>query len=245
MVHLQGPHGSLLYTGDFRPEGGLTCGPAQPRRADHLITEATFGRRDHRFPPAAESRERLVGFAVASLATGHVPVFLAYALGKGQEVLAALTAAGIPTDAHGSIWELCEVYREHGIRFPGARRLTPEVTRERAVLVTPRARRCHEVKARAPLRVAAVTGWGDRAVGQGIHEAIRLSDHADYDGLVGLARAVRPSKVHVLHGYAQEFARELCALGFDAEAVAGHAGPPDGERPGMFGGATSRPHNTP
>ncbi len=239
MAHIQGPHGSLLYTGDVRPEGGLTCEPARVRKADHLITEATFGRPDHRFPPSQESRARLVEFAAGALASGQVPVFLVYALGKGQEVLAALTAAGIPTDAHGSIWELCEVYRAHGVRFPGARRLTPEVARARAIVVPPRSRRCHEVRARAPLRVAAVTGWGERALGQGIHEAIRLSDHADFEALLGLVRAVGPSRVSVLHGYAEEFARELRALGFAADAVAGHAGPAEGARPGMFG--SSRP----
>ncbi len=245
MVHIEGPHGSLLYSGDFRAEGGLTCEPARPRPADLLITEATYGRPDHRFPPAAEERKRLVAFARTALSEGQVPLLLAYALGKGQEVLAALAAAGVPTDVHGSIWDLCEVYREQGVRFPGARRLTREATRGRALLVPPRARRSAEVRARAPLRVAAVTGWGDRTIGQGIHEAIRLSDHADFDGLLGLVRAVAPTQVFALHGYAVEFARELRALGYDAEPVEGHAGPPDGERPGMFANSPRTPHNTP
>jgi hypothetical protein len=38
----------------------------------------------------------------------------------------------------------------------------------------------------------------------------------------------------VVHGYAKEFAADLRARGYDAEAVEGHAGPEDDERPGLF-----------
>src|SRR2546427_13301497 len=34
----------LLYTGDFNPEGGSTCGRAQPEVVRDLIVDATYGR---------------------------------------------------------------------------------------------------------------------------------------------------------------------------------------------------------
>jgi hypothetical protein len=51
---------------------------------------------------------------------------------------------------------------------------------------------------------------------------------------VKLVTIVRPKKVHVLHGYAAEFAADLRTRGYDAAAVPGHRGPVDDERPGMF-----------
>lgn len=232
MALLERPGGRVLYTGDVRPEGGLTCPPAEPPNADVLIMEATFGRPEHRFPPAAEVREEIVAFAREALAARATPVLLAYALGKAQEVMTALGRAGVPVAAHPAVWAMCEVYRGFGHVFPGSRRLAGRGRPDAAVIVPPQSR--GEVRASGELRVAAVTGWGERARGEGVERVFRLSDHADYDGLLGLAAAVRPSRIHVLHGYAQELAADLRALGFSAEPVEGHRGPADDERPGLF-----------
>jgi Cft2 family RNA processing exonuclease len=232
MALLERPGGRLLYTGDVRPEGGLTCPPAEPAKADVLIMEATFGRPEHRFPPAEDVREGMARFAREALDEGKTPVFLAYALGKAQEVMTALGRAGIPVAAHPSVWAMCEVYRAFGLVFPGSRRLAGRGRPEAAVVVPPQSRR--EIRATGVLRVAAVTGWGERARGPDVERVFRLSDHADYDGLLRLAAAVAPSKIHVVHGYAPEFAADLRALGFDALAVEGHRGPGDDERPGLF-----------
>jgi Cft2 family RNA processing exonuclease len=232
MALLERHEGRLLYTGDVRLEGGLTCPPAEPPRADVLIMEATFGRPEHRFPPAEEVRGEMARFAREALDGGATPVFLAYALGKAQEVMTALGRAGIPVAAHPSVWAMCEVYRGFGLVFPGSRRLAGRGRPEAAVVVPPQSRR--EIRASGTLRVAAVTGWGERARGPDVERVFRLSDHADYDGLLKLAAAVAPSKIHVVHGYAPEFAKDLRALGFDAEAVEGHRGPEGDERPGLF-----------
>lgn len=232
MALLERHGGRLLYTGDVRPEGGLTCPPAELPRADVLIMEATFGRPEHRFPPAEEVREEMARFAREALGLGATPVFLAYALGKAQEVMTALGRAGIPVAAHPSVWAMCDVYRRFGLVFPGSRRLAGRGRPDAAVVVPPQSRR--EIRAPGELRVAAVTGWGDRALCPGVERVFRLSDHADYDALLRLARAVAPKRIHVVHGYAQEFAADLCALGFDAHAVEGHRGPDEDERPGQF-----------
>ncbi|HVM45238.1 MAG TPA: MBL fold metallo-hydrolase, partial [Candidatus Thermoplasmatota archaeon] len=47
MVEVTGPEGSLVYTGDFNPRGGLTSGRAEPRACDTLVMESTYG--DPRF----------------------------------------------------------------------------------------------------------------------------------------------------------------------------------------------------
>ncbi|MGQ0613041.1 MAG: MBL fold metallo-hydrolase RNA specificity domain-containing protein [Planctomycetaceae bacterium] len=235
LVHIEGPGGSLLYSGDLRMEGGLTCPPAAPPRADLLITESTFGRPEHRFADAAETRASLVSFARETLAGGATPVFLAYALGKAQEVMKALCDAGVPVAAHGSIWNLCAVYRAFGIGFPRATRLSGARPGRRAIVVPPRFARAPEITSASPLRVAAVTGWGEMARGPDAPVVFRLSDHSDYDGLIAFVNAVQPRKVFVLHGYAAEFSADLRRRGYDAEAVPGHAGPQGPLPPGAFG----------
>ncbi len=232
MAMIEGPGGRVLYTGDVRPEGGLTCPRAEPAPADVLIMEATFGRPEHRFPPAEGTREALVNFAREALEADATPVFLAYALGKAQEVMTALCRAGLPVAAHGAVWGMCDVYRSFGHTFPGSRRLAGSARPGAALVVPPQSRR--EVRIAGALRVAAVTGWGDRAKGPGVERVFRLSDHADYDGLLAIAAAVGARRVHVVHGYAPEFAEDLRGLGFDAEAVEGHRGPEEDERPGLF-----------
>jgi Cft2 family RNA processing exonuclease len=234
MVHVRGPEQTLLYTGDFRLTGGVTCPPAEPVPADTLIMEATFGTPDRCHPPAEETRSEVIGFARENLEAGKIPVFMAYALGKGQEVLALLTAAGIPVAAHGSIWNLLKPYRDSGLRFPGARRLSRNGSRKCAIVTPPRWADSAPVRACGELAVAAVTGWGDMARRPGIDRTIVLSDHADYAQLIELVEQVKPQRVHVLHGYAKEFAADLCARGYDAHAVPGHRGPLKGEIPGMF-----------
>lgn len=234
MVEMRGPEGTTLYTGDFRMSGGLTCPPAHPVPADALITEATFGVPQHRHPPADESRAELVQFARDCLDGGRTPIFMAYALGKGQEVLAALTQAGIPVAAHGSIWNLLRPYRDAGVRFPGGRRLSRNGSRQCAVIAPPRWADSAPVRGTGEVSVCAITGWGNMAQRPGIDKTIVLSDHADYDQLVQLVTAVAPKHVYTLHGYAKEFAEDLRQRGFNAEAVPGHSGPADGEIPGMF-----------
>ena len=233
LAYVEGPEGSLLVTGDVRLEGGLTCPPAEPRVADILVTESTFGRPDHRLPPADQVRVEMVAFARDTLEAGETPVLLAYSLGKGQEVMTALANADIPVAAHGTVWNICRTYRRLGIKFPGSRKLNGN--RQAAIVCPPRYLKTREVQAQAPLRVAAITGWGDRTLGKGVDRSFLLSDHSDFDGLLGLAERVQPKKVFTYHGYAEEFAQELRSRGYDAEAVTGHSGPTETERPGMFG----------
>ena len=54
-----------------------------------------------------------------------------------------------------------------------------------------------------------------------VDAAFPLSDHADYNDLFHYVEAVRPDRVLTLHGFAQEFARDLRARGIEAWALTG------------------------
>ncbi len=53
----------------------------------------------------------------------------------------------------------------------------------------------------------------------GTDAAFPLSDHADYDDLLEYVRRTGARAVHTMHGFADEFARDLRRLGYWAEPL--------------------------
>src|SRR2546429_5851387 len=83
----------LLYTGDFNPEGGATCGKAHPEFVRDLIVDATYGRPGYNFPPKHDVESDLLNWLEMELANG--PVALGGdGFGKGQELIAPLNPPG-------------------------------------------------------------------------------------------------------------------------------------------------------
>src|SRR3989304_4436977 len=64
----------VLYTGDFNPEGGATCGRAEPEWCQTLIVEATYGRPSYRFPDKRDTEADLVAWTEVPLARGPVAI---------------------------------------------------------------------------------------------------------------------------------------------------------------------------
>src|SRR5256886_1364210 len=62
----------LLYTGDFNPEGGATCGKARPEFVQSLIVDATYGRPGYNFPPKKDVESDLLNWLEMELAQGPV-----------------------------------------------------------------------------------------------------------------------------------------------------------------------------
>src|SRR5207247_2066604 len=84
----------LLYTGDFNPEGGATCGRARPERAQTLIVDATYGRPGFNFPPKHDVESDLLSWLEMELANGPVDLG-GYSLGKRQELIALASRLGL------------------------------------------------------------------------------------------------------------------------------------------------------
>jgi DNA ligase-1 len=212
--------GSLLYTGDFKLRPGLSAEATEWRHADTLIMETTYGLPRYTMPPTAETMERMVEFCREALAEDAVPVLLGYSLGKSQEILCALLAAGLTPMLHGAVHKLTEIYRRLRPGFPTG--YLPYVAAEVSgkVLVCPpsanRTRMVTQIKRR---RVAALTGWAldPGAIYRYQCDAIfPLTDHADYPDLVRYVELVQPKRVLTLHGFAAEFARDLRDRGVEA-----------------------------
>ncbi len=208
---------SLLYTGDFKLGPSATAEEAELPRADLLIIESTFGTPEYRLPPREEVLEEFFTLVRRTLCDGKVPVVLAYALGKGQEVTRLLTDQGIPVLQHRDVYRISQVYESLGTKLGTYELFEGRARPGWAVVVPPGAPLelvPHEVR-------IAVTGW---AVHQStkyrmkVDHAVALSDHADYDDLLTAIDRVAPQKVYCTHG-PETFVDRVCEAGYEAHPL--------------------------
>jgi putative mRNA 3-end processing factor len=214
---------SLGYTGDFCLEPTRTAEPAETMPCDVLVMESTFGLPRYRFPPKEEVLARLRRFVDDTLSEGRTPVLLAYALGKGQEVLRYLGEAGYRCRAHPAMHAINRVYERLGVALPNVRALGAEPPeRGEVVVVPPHQSRCAAVRRIPRRRLAVLTGWamdGGARFYRDAEVAFPLSDHADFPALVRYAKATGARKVLTLHGFAEQLADALRREGVSAEAL--------------------------
>ncbi|MGI5860975.1 MAG: MBL fold metallo-hydrolase [Myxococcales bacterium] len=206
----------ILYTGDFNPVPALATEAAESARCDVLIIESTFGHPRFRFPPREETYARMCAFARSALAEGGTPVFFAYTLGKSQEAMRALADAGLPLVAHPSIADVCEIYASFGHSIPH-RRFAGSVEEGEVLFLPAGPTSAHQAIPKA--RTAMLSGWALESGARyrfGTDEAFPLSDHADFDGLLGYVEATGAKRVLTVHGYAKELAAVLRDRGVDA-----------------------------
>jgi DNA ligase-1 len=137
---------------------------------------------------------------------------LGYSLGKAQEILCAVAAAGLKPMLHGAVAKMTRIYRDLVSGIPNFAEYKASEVAGHVLICPPSVRGSRMLGAIKKKRVAMITGW---ALQPGaIHRyrvdaAFPLSDHAGYDDLLKYVDLVRPKRVLTLHGYASEFARDL------------------------------------
>jgi len=210
----------LVYTGDIKLRPPLAGETTQPLQCDRLIIESTFGLPIYKLLDRAAAVSAIVRFARECLAEGMTPVFIGYALGRGQEIVHVLCEAGIPTAVHGAIAKFIPVYQECGYGFHGWEPYDARATAGKALVVVPSHSSALEVSGKA-VRIAYVSGWAalDNArTRSGAEELIPYSDHADFDELLSLVTHSGAKHVDVVHGYTAPFAHILRTRGYSAAA---------------------------
>jgi DNA ligase-1 len=213
---------TLLYTGDFKLRPGLSAERCEPRSADILIMETTYGRPHYVFPPAQPVIDGVIRFCREALDNGETAVLLGYSLGKSQELLCGLGEAGLPLMLHGAVHKLTQIYEQFGQCFPGYERYESGTARGKVLLCPPQVVNSAMLRNLGKTRTAILTGWAvDPNCRFRYHcdAAFPLSDHADFPDLLEMVKQVQPKKVYTLHGFAAEFAHALRELGYDAQSL--------------------------
>src|SRR2546423_6418977 len=219
---LETTDGSLLYTGDFKLRPGGSAEPAEWRQAQTLIMETTFGLPRYRFPPTEEIVGQVVAFCRDALETGAVPVLLGSSLGKAQEILCALSDAGLKPMLHGSVHQMTRIYEQFGQSFCEYERYNANQVTGKVLICPPSVNRSRMLEKIKEKRVAMISGWAvdpNAIYRYQVDAAFPLSDHADYSDLLRYVELVQPDRVLTLHGFAAEFARDLRERGIEAWAL--------------------------
>ncbi len=86
----------LVYTGDIKLRQPLAGEVTQLLQCDRLIIESTFGLPIYKLLDREPAITKIVSFARECLSDGLTPVFIGYALGRGQEIVSVLCQAGYP-----------------------------------------------------------------------------------------------------------------------------------------------------
>lgn len=220
---------TLLHTGDFKTRRAAGAEANEPRRADTLIMETTFGLPKFHFPPAADVIAAMTKFAREAIEDGEIPIFMAYSLGKAQEILLSLHEAApeLKFQVHESVAKMNVIVGALGYVLPPGEIFSPK---ERSPLghvaiMPPSAGRSLAVRRlRKSVRLAMVSGWGmdpGAKYRYQCDEVFPLSDHAGYDDLLAFVDEVGPQRVRTIHGYCAEFAADLRRRGIEAWPLAG------------------------
>lgn len=204
MVFVESDQGNVLYTGDYRtPPSPASEGfilPDQP--VDYFITEATFGLPIYKWDShdflAKESQQ----FATQALDDGYTPVFLAYDLGKAQEVMQMLAPLNHPVQVTESAFALCLVYEEAGFDLGNYEIHDPHNCEGKILITTTGAINDGFASSVFKKRIAYCSGWAVHTSNRSYVTAdkrIALSDHLDFFELIRLCKRLNPQKVYLTH----------------------------------------------
>lgn len=209
----------VLYTGDFRTTKGPLLPGARPVHCDILVTEATFGRPEYKFPTLARVTKMIHAFVDAARASGNTPVLTGYATGKAQELVAILKEYRETIWVHPKIAATCDIYRKAGIELPDVKIPSAGAPKGSLVVMPPNFARTEWRERLTRPRVCFCTGWAidGRAAGwNACDQMIPLSDHADCESLIKFATATGAQTIYVTHGFELELAEILRAEGINA-----------------------------
>lgn len=209
----------LLYTGDFNPEGGATCGKAVPESVHALIVDATYGKPGYSFPDKTAVEGDLLTWLEMELADG--PVALGgYVFGKSQELIALVNRLGVEVAVAEGIADLADVYVRHGVKLDYRRisSLSEAERKDPRVYVLPpgwlRPPLDESVSWLGSLRLKAayVSGWAaffDYTRRYGIDAQFPLSDHGDFEDVMAFIEACEPRVVYPVFSHAADLARAV------------------------------------
>jgi putative mRNA 3-end processing factor len=205
-----------VISGDYKTQADTTCAPFEPVKCDVFITESTFGLPIYRWKPQQAVFDEINHWWRENQAADRTSIIYAYALGKAQRVLSGLDPSVGPILLHGAVSRLTEVYERAGVKLPPWSHATPELAKQTRgnamVIAPPSAQGTPWLRKFGEQSSAATSGWmqvrGNRRRGN-VDRGFVLSDHADWDGLLGAIRATGAKRIGVTHGSVEPLARYL------------------------------------
>lgn len=210
----------ILYTGDLKLRRGRSRQNTAIPRADVLVIESTYGLPGFRFPDPDWVVEELAFWCGRLIASGVVPVLLAHAAGKCQELMLALARYGFGFALEERCVPFARAYEAAGVALPDWVELDGEP--DGRIVIAPPAGKA-AIRRLPRHRTTLVSGWAqDRSFWRrvGADCAFPYSDHCDFDELFEVVELSGARQVYTVHGFATELARHLRRRGVRASPLA-------------------------
>jgi len=215
-----------VVSGDYKVTADRTCQTFVPQRCHTFVTECTFGLPIYRWIDQQTMFTDMNAWWRRNVEADRVSIVLAYSLGKAQRVLAGVDPSIAPIYCHGAVEKINDAYRKTGVDLPTttyAGRGSPQRDWEGALVVAP-----PSVLGTTWLRkfgkpsTAFASGWmalrGPRRR-RSVERGFVLSDHADWDGLLGAIDATGADRILATHGKTGPLVRYLRERGLDADSL--------------------------
>lgn len=217
----------FLYTGDLSVRDRFGLSGFDPVEADVLIIESTYGRPAYRFPEQSAIEREIVDWLDE---TSDSPVLLmGYALGRAQELLRladradrsrifltpAIESLNRPIEAETGVEFRARLFEEDVTLGPGDALVLPSQTNSLGFV--------ERLRQDAAAVTAGFSGWAiddSYRFARDLDVAFPLSDHCDFEELLGVVREVDPERVYTVHGFVDDLATAIRSrLGIEATAL--------------------------
>ncbi|MFI5322657.1 MAG: hypothetical protein ACHQ6U_03795 [Thermodesulfobacteriota bacterium] len=219
-IEVKNAEKTIIYTGDINLRESLTSKPARVKRCQILVLKCTYASPKYAFPSAHKVIESLIEFIENTLSSGSIPVLLADAIGKAQDIIKLLSDREYKLSVHKSIYKTLKIYEEFGFQFSNYEIFKPKKTEGR-VLVFPPLKGVNDIDKVRDKKVGIVMESAPDEMSYikkvfNADEVFPLSNQAGFDELLQFVEFVRPERVYLIHGRAAEFGRTLQKRGFEA-----------------------------
>ena len=232
--HILGAKGLLFddifYTGDIcTRDRGFLKGAKIPT-CKTLITECTFGLPEFVFPKL-DTVIKQVNELISELYAKGIPVILmGYQLGKAQTITQFFEHWG-PMYLHDSVKHMNSLHRKFEIPLKDG---TGHTLAEKnglldqkpwimiAPLMSNKSKFVQEMKSKYGAVTIGFSGWAQSqrfSFGRCTDYSFPVSDHCDYNELVDMVKQSGAEQVYTIHGFVNEFARDLKQMGISARPL--------------------------
>lgn len=212
-----------VFTGDYKVENDGLAESFEPVKCNTFITECTFGLPAFKWEPQADVFNDINNWWAKNKSEGRTSVLFGYSLGKAQRLIKHLDTSTGKIYTHGAVEKMTEVIRAN-YDLPSTELITRDTRKEdiagNIVVAPPSAHGGTWIRKMVPYVTATASGWmafrGARRR-RAMDKGFVLSDHADWDGLLGAIKETGCERVITTHGYTDIFSRYLREeLGYDA-----------------------------
>lgn len=215
-----------VVSGDYKIENDGLSGQFEPIKCHTFITESTFGLPIYHWKPQAEIYQNIKDWIIQNCTDEKTSVLIAYSLGKAQRLLQPASETGRKIFLHGAIWNAHQALLKAGWQLPKVQYATFDAPKDaykgHIVIAPSSAESSPWIKRFTPYSVGICSGWMQvrgNVRRKNADAGFALSDHADWNGLLGAIKATGAQKVFVTHGFQAAFSRYLNEIGIEAAEV--------------------------